>query len=477
MGLTACGSPLPEGATSFTVGRTTVRTDSLLDVAGVVFSTADTSQVPPRGPVRHWLEALTGHRADEAYRRAADLGSAPMSTPLEVWATRGSADSVCGLVAPGRRVCLGGNHAVRRQTEAFLDAAAGAAARLGALGLDGVSAAARRRDLADVRTALTGSRALDSAVAAYAGDPDLAFDVTLARTFAISGTTPSVDPTRSGLPGGRIFLPPDNVFPQRSYRSPNYVWLVLAHQMSHEVVRRLFAERPELLRHGFGLRAAIEPEMTRVGYAGLFWDEILEEQLARAVTVRILRATNPTATWAARADALNQGMALVPWFEDVLARYEQRRDSFPTLGAFAPHLAAALDSIPLDSCRGARSPGVALAGVARHRAVVAWMADDSPFRARRLEVGDTVLTIDGDSVAASSLQLPTRQLNLKWAQHLPAELGMMAIRRGGRGYGVSVPIEWQPRLAVRIASQAPGAARTSPDTLPICRWITRARRR
>jgi hypothetical protein len=474
----ACGAELPRDTTHFTVGRTVVRTDATLDLAGVVFSIADTATVPARGPVRHWLEALRPLRADTPLVLARALGAAPVSIVLETFAAGEQPDSACGDVAPGRRLCLTGNDAVRRDVAAFLAAVARAAPALTAVPLDDVSEAARLRDLSDVYTALTRGKALDSAVSAYSGYADLSFDVTLARTLETGNTAPGVDPARPSASRGRIFLPPDPVFPVRSYRSPSYVWLVLIHQMSHEAVRRLFEERPELLAHGFHLREAAEPEMARVGYAGLFWDEILGEQLARALTVRILRATSPTVTWAARADALNQGMALVPWLEDVLARYESQRDRYPTLAAFAPDLAAALDTIPLDTCRGAPSPRVGLAGVERHRAVVRWLADDSPFRAARLLEGDTVLTIDGDSVAGNELLLPTRQLNLKWSQHLPFELGTMTIRRRGRSYGVSVPINWIPRRAVRIASQARSAVQAPGDTVPpICRWITRARRR
>ncbi len=38
------------------------------------------------------------------------------------------------------------------------------------------------------------------------------------------------------------------------------IWLALAHPMMHEVVRRLFAEHPEILRHGWSLRAALESQ-------------------------------------------------------------------------------------------------------------------------------------------------------------------------------------------------------------------------
>lgn len=475
--LTGCGSQLPPGTTEFTVGRTVVRTDSMLDLAGVLFSISDTSLVAPRGPVRHWLEGLRPLAGDSAMVLARAVGAAPVSAILEGWSGAPAADSVCGLVAPDERVCFTGAAPVRATVSTFLASARGAWSRIMAVPLDLMTTEQRLQDLADVYTALTRGKAMDSAVIAYSGYGDLTFDVTLARTLATGSSTPQVDPARPLGPRRTIYLPPDAVFPVRAYRSPNYVWLVLLHQMSHDVVRRLFAERPELLAHGFHLREAAEPEMAKVGYTGVFWDETLGEQLARAVTVRILRATNPTATWAARSDALNGGMALVPWIEDALAQYEARRDSFPTLSAFAERLAAAVDAVPLDTCRGATSPGLAVAGVAHHRGVVTWIAPASPFRAQRLLVGDTVLTIDGDSVAASELALPTRQLNVKWAQHLPAELGMLTIRRGGRTYGLSVPINWERRPAVRVASQSRDAVRAPADSVaPICRWITRARR-
>jgi hypothetical protein len=471
--LTGCGSGLPAGTTAITVGRTVVRTDSLLDAAGVLFSIADSATVPPLGPVRTWFEsrALAGLPAIEAARA---VGAAPISVILEAWSSRTVADTVCGRVAPGGRICLAGNAAVNGRIASFLEAASAAYRQVADASLPRVSAAERLEDLSDVRAALTRGKALDSAVMAYSGYGDLSFEVTLARTFSTGGTTPGVDPARP-RDNRAIFLTPDPVFTaRRSYRSAAYVWLMLAHQMSHAVVSRLFEEQPELLSHGFHLSTAVEPEMARFGYSGVFWDETLGEQLARALTARILRATSPTVSWAARADALVLGMALAPWLEDALARYEAHRDSFPTLSHFAPRLAAALDAVPLDTCRGAPSPGVLLAAVERHRAVVRWMAPDSPFRARGLRLGDTVVTVDGDSVAGTEVLLPTRQLNAKWSQRLPAELGILGIRRRGTVYGVSVPIAWVPRAAVRVASQARPEGDGSAAPHPICRWITRA---
>jgi len=221
--------------------------------------------------------------------------------------------------------------------------------------------------------------------------------------------------------------------------------------------------------------------MVRVGYPSVFWEDALGEQLARALTIRIMNQTSPTVTWAARAEALNTGMALVPWLEDRLAIYEQHRDQYPTLGAFAPRLAAALDSIPTDPCRAAPSPGVALVGVAKHRAVVEWIAPDSPFRPGGLQLGDTVVSVSEDSVSAGGLLLPSRQLEQQWAQHLPFELGYLAVLRRGHVYAINAPVVWGARQQVRIASQARSAVAVRPgtpvDSLPICRWVTRARRR
>ena len=479
--LAACGTNLPKGTSEFTVGRTTVRTDSLLDLVGVAWRLADTAQVPARGPVRHWLQALQTRLDDSAFVVARAAGAIPVSIVLETFADPAGADTVCGFVAPGERRCFTGNGAVRRQVADLIAAARGFGPRIAGVALDGVNAGARRRDLADVYVSLTVGKSLDSAVAAYSGYPDLSFDVTLARTAATISTTPTIDPARPSGPAHRIFLAPDQVFPVRSYRSPNYVWLALGHQMAHEVVRRVFAERPELLSHGWQLRAPLEMEMARVGYTGVFWDAALGEQLARAITIRILGLTTPTITWAARAEALNTGAALVPWLEDQLMVYEQHRDRYPTLAAFAPQLAAALDAVPTDPCRAAPNPGLALVGVVRHRAVVGWIAPDSPFRRGGLVVGDTVVSVAEDSVSAGGLLLPTRQLEVKWAQHLPFELSYLGVRRRGRAYAIDAPVVWGARQQVRIASQARSAVAVPPgtpvDSLPICRWVTRARRR
>jgi hypothetical protein len=471
--IAACSSDLPKGTTEITVGRTRVRTDSLLDVIGVVYRMADTTLVPARGPVRHWLQALQTTLNDPAIQAARAPGPMPVSLVLETYAEGERPDTACGWIAPGERRCFTGNAPVQAQVRAFIRAASSFAPRTA--GLDQLSDDERRRDLADVWDALTRSRSLDSAVVAYSGYSDLRFDVTLARTLATGGTTSSVDAARALGDPPRIFLTPDAVFLTRSFRQPTYIWLSLSHQMMHIVVRRLFADHPELLRHGFALRDGVGPEMARLGYDALFWDEALGEQLARVLSIRLMQRTMPTITWAARSEALNAGMALVPWLEDALMRYEQHRDQYADLGAFAGELARALDSIPSDPCRAAPAPGVALVGVARHRAVVGWMADDSPFRAKRLLVGDTVVAIDGDSVSAGGLLTPTRQNNLAWAQHLPFELGILDIRRGGRDYSVQVPINWVPRVQVRVASQRRDTSATA-DSLPICRWVTRARR-
>lgn len=479
-GLAGCGTDLPPGTTSFTVGRTTVRTDSALDYVAVLWRLADTAQVPPRGPVRHWLQAMQTRLGDSAFAVARRAGPLPVSALLETWAAPGRPDSACGLVAPRVRRCFTGNAAMIALVRDLIAAGEGYTPSLRAAGLELLDEKSRRRDLADVYVALTTGKSLDSAVAAYSGWDDFAFDVTLARTAATISTTPTIDPARPVGAPPRIFLAPDQVFPVRSYRSPNYVWLALGHQMAHAVVRRLFAERPDLLQHGWHLRPALESEVARVGYAAVFWDDALEEQLARALTIRILGSVNPTVTWAARAEALNTAMALVPWLEDQLEAYERDRARYPTLADFAPVLSAALDAIPTDRCRAAQSPGVALVGVAKHRAVVGWVDPASPFAPGGLRTGDTVVSVAEDSVSAGSLLLPTRQLVLKWSQHLPFELSYVGIRRAGGTYAIDAPVVWGPRLQVRIASQARSAvavaADTPADSLPICRWVTRARR-
>jgi len=84
-----------------------------------------------------------------------------------------------------------------------------------------------------------------------------------------------------------------------------------------------------------------------------------------------------------------------------------------------------------------------------------------------------VVAVDGDSVSAGGLLTPTRQVVLAWSQHLPYELGILDIRRGGHNYEVQVPIDWVTRTQVRIPSQAP--APHAPGTpWPICRWVSRA---
>ena len=475
LALAACTPDLPKGTTEFTAGSIRVRTDSVLDAIGVVYRLADTTLVPPLGPVRQWLRKLAPQLGDAAFMAARAPGPMPVSLVLETYAAGAAPDSACGFVAPRTRRCFGGNEAVRRDVRRFLEAARAFAPHTA--GLDLMDADARRRDLADVRFALTKGKSLDSAVMSYTGYRNLSFDVTLARTLATMNTTPQLDPARATGTPPRVFLTPDAVFPVRSYRSPNYPWLALSHPMMHEVVRRLFAEHPEILQHGWNLRAALESEMASLGYPGLFWDDILGEQLVRAFEIRMLATASPSLTWAVRANALTDNIALVPWLEDALTRYEQHRDRYRDLGAFAVELAAALDTIPVDSCRAAPSPGVGLIGVARHRAVVGWMAETSPFRTRRLLVGDTVVAVDGDSVSAGGLLTPTRQLVLAWAQHLPFELGILDIRRGGHDYSVQAPISWVPRVQVRVASQALARARAPGEPLPICRWVSRAIRR
>jgi hypothetical protein len=212
--------------------------------------------------------------------------------------------------------------------------------------------------------------------------------------------------------------------------------------------------------------------MNRAGYSGLFWDESLGEQLARAITIRVLGTTRRPLVWAARSEALSTNMSLVPWLEDALLRYEQARDSFPSLSAFAGELGAALRAVPVDSCRAAPSAGIALVAVARRRAEVRWLAADSPLRARGLLEGDTVVAVDGDSVSAGGLLVPTRHLLRKWDQHLPFELARIGIIRRGRTYEMEVPVNWVRRGEVRIPSLRRPAA--GGGELPICRWVRSA---
>ena len=468
----SCGRTLPRGQEEFTLGRTHVRTDSMLDVVGVLYRMADTSTVPARGPVRHWLEALQTHLNDSAVHVARAPGPIPVSLVLETWSAPSRPDTVCGSVTATERRCFSGNEPVRAQVRRIFDAAPSFAPLT--VGLEDLSAQDRQRDLADVWNALTRSASIDSAVLAYSGYGDLTFDVTLARTLSTGITTSSVDPARALGSPPRLYLTPDAFFASRSFRSPSYIFLSLGHQMMHRVVQRLFTEHPELLEHGFAMRNAVAPEMSRLGYDGLLWNEVMGEQLARALSIRLMQLTFPSIGWAARSQALESpGLAMVPYLEDALMRYEKSRAQYPNLSAFAGELARALDSIPMDPCRAAPAPGVGLVGVARHRAVVAWMADDSPFRAKRLLVGDTVLAVDGDSVSSGGLLVPTRQVMLAWAKHLPYELGILDIRRGGHVYSVQAPVSWGPRQQIRIAAQGRVAVT---DTLPICRWVTRAKR-
>ncbi len=472
----ACTSQLPPGTATFTTGRTTVRVDSVLDLVGALYRLADTASVPPVGPARRWLTALATELGDSTFALARDIGPAPVGAILDNYGPDPAPDSACGLIAPATRRCFAGNAATRVAARRFIAAARGFAPRAASLALEGLNGAARRRDLSDVYTALAGGKSLDSAVAAYSGYGDAAYDVTLARTFPTGQTTPTMDPGGERVGDTtRLYLAPDPVFPERAYRSPSYLWLSLAHQMAHVVVRRLFAEHPELVERSVRLREAIEGSMVRAGYESLFADEAVGEQLARAITARIVSRSNPSILWAARTEALNANMALVPWLEAALERYERERARFPSLSAFAGELAQALDSIPMDSCRAAPSPGVALVAAGRGRAVVGWLAGDSPFRAKGLAPGDTVTAVDDDSVSAGGLLIPTRQVLFAFSDHLPAELASIDFRRGGRAYSAQVPVEWVARATVRVASQAP-AARAAGAELPVCPWVRRALR-
>jgi len=463
---TACGGTLPKGVDHFVVGRTTVRVDSALDYVGALWRVTDTASVPPRGPMRQWLDALRPYLGDSTFDRSRAIGLAPISLILNVWQAPNLPDTACGLLAPGERRCFTGDGPMREKVRAFF-----AAVHPFPPALDEVTADARHRDLEDVYVALTAGKSLDSAVIAYTGYRDLTFDVTLARTLPTGLTTPSLDPSTPRAPDWRIFLSPDDAYPTRSYRSPNYIWLALGHQMAHTAIRRLLADHPELVDRSIRLRPAIEGEMVRSGYQTTLWDEALAEQLARAVTARIMASARPTVTWALVTDQLGSNMALVPYLEDALMRYEAHRAQYPTLSDFAGQLGAALDSVPLDSCRAAPFPGVALIGVDRHKAYVGWISPSSPFRARGLMVGDTAVAINGDSVSAGGLLLPSRQVDMDLSQNLPFELGIIGIRRHGHDYDVEVPIQWTLRPIVRVASQNRAAAAAL--QAQACRWVRR----
>ena len=465
----ACTSELPRGTTSFTLGHTTVRVDSTLDLVGLVLRLADTGDIPPLGPLQRWNVALGTERGDSAFALARALGPTPVGPILEAYAAPAAPDSACGWIAPGVHRCFGGNGPQQRALNRFITAARAFAPRAAPLTFEGMNAEARQRDLADAYTALAETKAPDSLLAAYSGYHGLTYDITLARTFWSRQLSPTMDPVSwSAALGDRSFLLPDPVFQDRSFRLPSYIWLAASHQMAHAIVRRLFAEHPEILERTVQLRPTVEAAMARAGYAPVFWDETLGEQLARAITIHALLVAKPTLLWPLRGEAMDANMALVPWLEDALARYEKDRAKYPTLSAFADELTQSILAIPLDSCRAATSPDVALVGVARNRAVVGWIGDRSPFKSRGLLVGDTVLAIDGDSVSAGGLMVPTRQLYLDFSQHLPAELATMSIRRGGRIYGIEIPITWGARAVTRVASQAREAVE------PICTWVQRA---
>ena len=469
LALAACSSELPRGATSFTLGRTTVRVDSSLDLVGLVLRLADTGDIPTLGPLKKWNVALGTERGDSAFALARALGPTPVGPVLAAFATPDRPDTACGWIAPGVHRCFTGNAPQQRALGRFLAAARAFGPRAAPLTFEGLNAEARLQDLSDAYIALSEAKAPDSLLAAYSGYTGLSYDITLARTFWTRQLSPTVDPVGwSQALGNRIFIAPDPVFPDRSFRSPSYLWLAVGHQMAHALVRRLFAEHPEILERTVQLRPTVEAAMARAGYAPVFWDEDLGEQLARAITIRALLAAKPTLAWPIRTEAMQANMALVPWLEDALTRYERERAKYPTLSAFAGELTQAIAAIPFDSCRAAASPDLALVGVGRHRAVVGWIGDRSPFKGHGLLAGDTVLTVDGDSVSAGGLMVPTRQLYLDFSQHLPAELATLSIRRRGHIYGIEVPINWGPRAITRVASQAPGAADR------ICTWVQRA---
>jgi len=468
----ACTTELPPGTTSFTLGHTTVRVDSTLDLVGLVFRLADTASIPPLGQIYRWNVALGTETGDSAFTLARALGPMPVGPILEAYASPEVPDTACGWIAAGVHRCFTGDAPQKRAVDRFITAARAFAPRAAPVTLEGMNDAARQRDLSDAYVALAGSKAPDSLLAAYSGYLDLHYDLTLARTFWTRDYSPSLDPVSwSAALGDRGFIAPDPAFPDRSFRSPSYIWLAVGHQMAHAIVRRLFAAHPEILERTAYLRPTVEAQMARSGYAPIFWDEDLGEQLARAITIRALAAAKPTLAWPLRGEAMEANMALVPWLEDALAVYEKNRATYPTLSDYAPELTRAIAAIPVDSCLAATSPDVALVGVARDRAVVAWIGDRSPFTGRGLVLGDTVIAVDGDSVSAGGLLVPTRQLYLDFEQHLPGELATLTIERGRHVYDVGAPIGWGPRAITRVASQARAAVE------PICTWVQRAVRR
>jgi len=98
----ACTSTLPPGTTSFTVGHTTVRTDSVLDITGLVLRLADTADFPTVGPLPRWQLALGTELGDSAFTLARALGPTPVGPVLETWASAAGSPPPCGAASAAR---------------------------------------------------------------------------------------------------------------------------------------------------------------------------------------------------------------------------------------------------------------------------------------------------------------------------------------------------------------------------------------
>ena len=192
LGLAACTTELPRGTTSFTLGRTTVRVDSTLDLVGLVFRLSDTSTSRPWGRSQKWNVALGTERNDSAFALARALGPTPVGPVLEEYAS--PAPDFAPLHGSGVHRCFSGNGAQQRALNRFIAAARAFAPRAAPLTFEGLNAEARQQDLSDVYVALAESKAPDSPLAAYSGYTGTTYDVVLARTFWPRQLKPSVDP-------------------------------------------------------------------------------------------------------------------------------------------------------------------------------------------------------------------------------------------------------------------------------------------
>ena len=209
--------------------------------------------------------------------------------------------------------------------------------------------------------------------------------------------------------------------------------------------------------------------MVRSGYAPLFADEALGEQLARAITVRIMRAAQPHRPLggAHRGPQHQHGAGAVARGRADALRGGARRATRAS-PRFAGELARTLDSIPMDSCRAAPSPAWRWSALA---CTAPWWRGSRPPRRSApsgLLVGDTVVAVDGDSVSAGGLLMPDAPAALRLLRPPPRRAGHLDIRRGGRVYGIQIPINWGMRAVTRVASQSRAAVE------PICTWVRRA---